>query len=138
MALTHLADTSVLARIAKHDDVRSAVRRLMTSSSLARCTVSDLEVGASARNTDEWDTLLRANRTLVAVDVDPGDVVRACGVQRALAAAGLRGRKLPDLLIAAAAERRGLTVLHYDRDFELIADVTGQQHEWVVPRGTID
>ncbi|HEY0806728.1 MAG TPA: PIN domain-containing protein [Pseudonocardiaceae bacterium] len=50
----------------------------------------------------------------------------------------MRGRKLPDLLIAAAAERRGLTVLHYDRDFELIADVTGQQHEWVVLRGTID
>jgi predicted nucleic acid-binding protein len=137
VALTHLADTSVLARLAKHD-VRSVVRRLLASSSLARCTISDLEVGASARDTDEWDALLRAIRTLIAVDVDPGDVVRACGVQRALAAAGLRGRKLPDLLIAAAAERRGLTVLHYDRDFELIADVTGQQHEWVVPRGTID
>jgi predicted nucleic acid-binding protein len=137
VALTHLADTSVLARLAKHD-VRSVVQRLLASSSLARCTISDLEVGSSARNTDEWDALLRAIRTLIAVDVDPGDVVRACGVQRALAAAGLRGRKLPDLLIAAAAERRGLTVLHYDRDFELIADVTGQQHEWVVPRGTID
>jgi predicted nucleic acid-binding protein len=137
VALTHLADTSVLARLAKHD-VRSVVRRLLASSSLARCTISDLEVGASARDTDEWDALLRAIRTLIAVDVDPGDAVRACGVQRALAAAGLRGRKLPDLLIAAAAERRGLTVLHYDRDFELIADVTGQQHEWVVPRGTID
>ncbi|WP_313885621.1 PIN domain-containing protein [Fodinicola feengrottensis] len=117
---------------------RPYVRRLMTTSSLARCTLSDLEVGASARNADAWDALLRANRTLVAVDVEPGDLARAGGVQRALAAAGRRGRKLPDLLIAAAAERRGLTILHYDHDFDLIADVTGQPHEWVVPRGSMD
>lgn len=138
MALTHLVDTSVLARTAKNDAVQTVVRQLMAAASLARCTMSDLEVGASARNTDEWDNLLRANRTLPAVDVESGDVARAGGVQRALAADGLRGRKLPDLLIAAAAERRGLTLLHYDRDFELIADVTGQPHEWVVPRGSID
>jgi predicted nucleic acid-binding protein len=137
VALSHLADTSILARLGK-PDVRSVVERLVTSSSLARCTISDLEIGASARNADEWDALLRAVRTFVTVDIDPVDVTRAGGVQRALAAIGLRGRKLPDLLIAAAAERRGLTLLHYDRDFELIADVTGQRHEWVVPRGSID
>lgn len=137
MALSHLADTSVLARLGK-PDVRSVMRQLMASSSLARCTISDLEIGASARNADEWDMLVRAVRTLVTVDIDPADVVRAGGVQRALAATGLRGRKMPDLLIAAAAERRGLTLLHYDRDFELIADITGQPHEWVMPRGSID
>lgn len=137
MALSHLADTSVLTRLAE-PDVRSIVERLMGSSSLARCTVSDLEIGSSARNADEWDTVLRAVRTFTSVDIDPTDVARAGGVQRALAAAGLRGRKVPDLLIAAAAERRGLTLLHYDKDFELIADITGQPHEWVVPRGSID
>lgn len=137
MALSHLADTSVLARLAT-PEVRTVVRRLAGSSSLARCTVSDLEIGASARNADEWDALVRALRTFVTVDIDPVDVTRAAGVQRALAASGLRGRKLPDLLIAAAAERRGLTLLHYDRDFEWIADVTGQPHEWVVPHGSID
>jgi len=31
-----------------------------------------------------------------------------------------------------------LTLLHYDPDFELIASVTGQRHEWIVPRGTVD
>jgi predicted nucleic acid-binding protein len=46
--------------------------------------------------------------------------------------------QVPDLIIAAAAELAGLTVLHYDHDFELIASVTGQPHEWVVPRGSID
>jgi predicted nucleic acid-binding protein len=36
------------------------------------------------------------------------------------------------------AEAHDLTVLHYDADFELIADVTGQPQEWIVPRGTAD
>ena len=49
-----------------------------------------------------------------------------------------RGRKVPDLLIAAAAERSKLTLLHYDRDFDQIAKVTGQACQWVVPAGTVD
>jgi hypothetical protein len=49
-----------------------------------------------------------------------------------------RGRKVPELLIAAAAETEGLIVLHYDADFDRIADVTGQRSEWVVPGGSID
>lgn len=137
MALTHLADTSVLSRIAK-PDIRSVVQRLAAASRVARCTISDLELGASARNADEWDRLVRALRTFVTIDIDPADVPRAGSVQRALTAAGLRGRQLPRLLVAAVAQRRGLTLLHYDQDFELIGDMTGQPHEWVVPRGSID
>ena len=55
-----------------------------------------------------------------------------------LAAKHQRGRKVPDLLIAAAAESRGLTVLHYDADFDLIASVTGQRCDWIVPAGSVD
>ena len=44
---------------------------------------------------------------------------------------------IPDLLIAAVAERNALTVLHYDKDFDLIAKVTGQSMEWVVPAGSV-
>jgi predicted nucleic acid-binding protein len=43
----------------------------------------------------------------------------------------------PDLLIAAVAGRERVTVLHYDSDFDLIARVTGQPVQWVVPRGTV-
>jgi predicted nucleic acid-binding protein len=46
--------------------------------------------------------------------------------------------KINDLVIAAAAEHTELVVLHYDRDFERIAEVTGQPHEWVVQAGTVD
>jgi predicted nucleic acid-binding protein len=45
---------------------------------------------------------------------------------------------VPDLLIAAAAEERNLSVLHYDADFDHIAAVTGQACEWVVAAGTAD
>jgi predicted nucleic acid-binding protein len=65
-------------------------------------------------------------------------VVRARQVQRLLATKHQRGRKVPDLLIAAAAEARGLIVLHYDNDFDQITAVTGQTCEWVVPAGSVD
>lgn len=45
--------------------------------------------------------------------------------------------KLPDLLVAAAAEAEGLTVLHYDVDFDRIAQVTDQPCRWVVDAGTV-
>jgi len=57
--------------------------------------------------------------------------------RRRLAAKHQRGRKLPDLLVAAAAEAEGLTGLHYDADFDRIATVTDQRNEWVVPAGSI-
>jgi predicted nucleic acid-binding protein len=40
--------------------------------------------------------------------------------------------------VAAAAETAGLTTVHYDADFELIAEVTGQATQWVVPAGSVD
>ena len=43
-----------------------------------------------------------------------------------------RAPSVPDLLIAAAAELSGLTVLHVDKDFELIAEITGQATERLV------
>jgi predicted nucleic acid-binding protein len=44
---------------------------------------------------------------------------------------------LPDLLIAAVAERASRTVLHYDADYDIVAAITGQPAQWVVPRGTV-
>jgi predicted nucleic acid-binding protein len=48
-----------------------------------------------------------------------------------------RAAAIPDLLIAAVAERHQVTVLHYDHDFEHIAAITGQRVQWVVPPGTV-
>ena len=64
---------------------------------------------------------------------------RAIDVQSQLAKRSQhRGCDTADLLIAACAELHGVTVLHYDRDFEIIASVTGQPAQWVVPAGSVD
>jgi predicted nucleic acid-binding protein len=47
------------------------------------------------------------------------------------------GSRIPDLLVAAVAEVERLSVLHYDADVELVAGITGQLAEWVVPRGSV-
>jgi len=62
---------------------------------------------------------------------------RALDVQGVLWRRGrVRVAGFPDLLIAAVAEREHVTLLHYDSDYDFIAEVTGQQMLWVVPRGT--
>lgn len=134
---THLAGTSVLTRLSV-PEVRQALQPYIDAVALARCTLTDLELGFSASSARDWDSLQSVLTALEPVDVTPEVVSRAKTVQRQLAAKGLKGRKVPDLLIAAAAELAGMTVLHYDSDFELIAKVTGQPQEWIVKRGSID
>jgi len=131
-----LLDTSILTRLRSP----SIVRRIeeLDRDGLARTSMTDLEIGFSARSADEWDQLLVALRAFRRLDVESHHFERAQQVQRSLAADGLRGRKVPDLLIAAVAEAASLTVLHYDADFDHIAAVTGQPTQWIVERGSID
>ncbi len=64
------------------------------------------------------------------VTLTPRAEERACTVQRLLSGRDHhRAVSIPDLLVAAMAELEGLTVLHVDKDFDLIADVTGQPVE---------
>lgn len=137
MALTHLVDTSVLTRL-RHSSVRDVIEPMAAAGTLARAGISDLEVGYSARSAKEWDRALDALGAFDLVETSSDHVRRARQVQRLLAAKHQRGRKVPDLLIAAAAEASDLAVLHYDADFDRISAVTGQRVEWVVPAGTVD
>jgi len=104
---------------------------------LARAGIGDLEIGFSARSALECDRLAEALGVFELVQSTADHVRRARLVQRLLAATHQRGRKVPDLLVAAAAEARSLTVLHYDADFDRIAAVTGQPCQWVVPAGSV-
>jgi len=137
MALTHLLDTSVLTRL-REPAVREAIEEMARQGELARAGISDLEIGFSARNAAEWDRLADAVEVFELVESTAEHMRRARQTQRLLASRHQRGRKVPDLLVAAAAEARSLTVLHYDADFDLIAAVTGQACRWVVPAGSID
>lgn len=137
MALEFLVDTSVLKRLG-NPEVRAIVEPLAITGSLGRARISDLEVGYSARNGPEWTKLIGALDPFEAVETTEMHVRRALQVQHLLAQRSQRGRKIPDLLIAAASEELGLAVLHYDSDFDLIAAVTGQACRWVVPVGSIE
>lgn len=100
-----------------------------------------LEVLFSARSAREYDELSRELDGLQSAPCGNSEFRRALDVQRLLAhKAGLHHRsvKIPDLLVAATAELAGLTVLHYDEDYERVGAFTGQDTEWIVERGFID
>lgn len=137
MALTHVIDTSVLTRL-RHSSVRGVVEPLAAAGSLARAGITDLEIGYSARSANEYDEAMEALAAFELIETSADHVRRARQVQRLLAARHQRGRKVPDLLVAAAAEVNDLTVLHYDADFDRIRAITGQLAEWVVPAGSVD
>jgi predicted nucleic acid-binding protein len=137
MALTHLLDTSVLTRL-RQPAIRASIEPRAERGELARAGICDLEIGYSARDAAEWDRLADALEVFELVETTAEHLRRARQVQRMLAARHQRGRKVPDLLVAAAAEARALTVLHYDADFDRIAAVTGQSCEWILPAGAVD
>jgi predicted nucleic acid-binding protein len=137
MALRFIIDTSVIKRL-NQSAVRQAIEPHAAADELGRARITDLEIGYSARNDREWDQLQHAISEFKLVESTAEHHRRALQVQRLLARRSQRGRKIPDLLIAAAAEEHGLTVLHYDADYDLIAAVTGQPCQWVVPAGAVD
>lgn len=135
--MIRLVDTSVLTRM-RVPSVRARVEAMFADGAPIVSRLSALELGFSARSGPEWSQIQQALEVFSLVDVTDDDHRNALVVQQELAARGHRGRKVPDLLIAASAARLKATVIHYDRDFDLIAAVTGQPAEWIVPAGGID
>ena len=109
MALSHLVDTSVLNRLGI-PAVRGSIERLAAAGALGRTSISDLEVGYSARNAHERADLMAA--------LEPSSRL------------GPRQRTFSALCRC--------DVLHFDADFDQIASVTGQGCEWVVRAGAIN
>lgn len=133
-----LIDKSAIARLHLATDAMEWASRIERG--LVRIgTVTRLEVGFSARTAAEHRGLL-AELPLAAMPVEyltPRIEDRALQVQALLAARGQhRAPSVPDLIVAASAELAGLVVLHVDKDFELIADVTGQPVERLDVQGT--
>jgi predicted nucleic acid-binding protein len=137
VALEYLIDTSVVFRL-RAPAVRAIVEPLVAAGRVGRAGIMDLEVGYGSRNAREWDNAQNDLSVFELVETVADHFRRARQVQRLLASRSQRGRKIPDLLIAAAAENSGLIVLHYDGDYDIISKVTGQICEWVVPAGTVD
>lgn len=133
-----LADKSALTRRETRPEVRAVIEPLLLAGRIATCGIVDLELLYSARDPKTYRQLALALEGMPRAPLTESTVARALEVQAELAKTSEhRAVALPDLLIAACAEAQGLTVLHYDADYDLIAKVTKQPTRWVVARGSV-
>ena len=121
-------DKSALVRLGHSPNAAEWATRIERGL-VAISTLTRLELGFSARSAEDHSRALRLP-PVAAMPVEyltPAIEDRAVEIQAILAARGQhRAPSIPDLLIAATAELTGRTVLHLDKDFDLIAEVTTQ------------
>jgi predicted nucleic acid-binding protein len=134
----HLADTSAWSK-ARNDPALAAVfddagRRGL----IYTCDMIALELLRSAQNHERFTRQAAMLANFDSCPIGTAEISRAREVQTVLSTTGQhRGVKPVDLLIAAAAEAAAVPVLHYDHDFDLIAEVTGQPVWWIAERGSL-
>jgi predicted nucleic acid-binding protein len=130
-----LIDKSALVRLGASADAGEWAGRIERG--LVRITtMTRLEVGYSARTAADARSMFGTPAiSMMPVEyLTPAVEDRALEVQLLLVGRGRhRAPSIPDLLIAATAELAGLTVLHLDKDFELVAELTGQHTERLRP-----
>jgi hypothetical protein len=134
-----LVDTSAVVRLLRDRDVRARWQPQVTAGVMATCPITELELLHSARSKadrEEWLELLGA--AFVWVTMPDRVFSRATEVQAAMTARGThRSASAVDLLLAATAELSGLTLVHYDHDFDEVIKVTDQPATWVATPGSV-
>ena len=139
MTKRYCVDTSAWHR-AGHPLVAAEWAAKLDADVVSICDQVRLEILYSAQNSDNYENLLVELSALHLLPTAVTVLPRAVEVQRQLAHVGglhHRSVKIADLVIAASAEAAGDVVWHYDADFDRIAAVTGQQTEWIAPRGSL-
>jgi predicted nucleic acid-binding protein len=127
--VTELFDTSALILAAKHVGAADALREAIGGRGLAVTDIVVVEYLNGARNLAEYDRFACSLGAARRLRAEPEDWDRVLQVHRLLAASGpghQRSVSVPDLVIAAVAERHGATLVHYDEDYDRIAALTGQ------------
>ena len=134
-AAQFLIDTSALARFLRRDAEQYGWDQAAAAGLIATCPITELEFFYSARSSADRAQAVEELRELFGrVSVDDRAYDRAWQVQQALTERGQHRSAGPvDLVVAATAELRGLSLLHRDRDFDCIAGVTGQALQWYGP-----
>ena len=138
--LTELADTSAWTNRQKDRRVAADFNGRVERREIATCEIVVLELLWSARDLEQFSRRRRRLEALQLVEIDSPVWRRATDVFEQLSRRGsLHHRQvaLPDLLVAAAAELADISVCHYDRGFELIAEVTGQPVRAIAPLGSL-
>ncbi|MFC4057992.1 PIN domain nuclease [Planomonospora corallina] len=130
-----LVDTSALARLMRKDAGAYGWDQAVAAGLVAVCPITELEFLYSARSQADREQGVEDMRQLFGwVPVDDRAYDRAWQVQGLLTARGRHRSAGPvDLVVAATAELRGLTLLHRDHDFDRIAAITGQALQWYGP-----
>lgn len=132
----HLADKSAWEQARYDKGARRRLHELREARQLAVCIVSMAELLYSARNADELARLRLDLSSLPYLHMTPEAEQHLVDVMAALAQHGQHRTPIPDLMLAAIAHAHSAVVLHYDSDYERVAGITGQPHEWIIPRGT--
>jgi predicted nucleic acid-binding protein len=136
-----LADTSAwIWTRAGGGEPRRRFDEAVIDGEIATCDMVRLELLHSAQTAGEFQALRQDLRALPDCPIGKPEWERALDVYERLAHQGglhHRAVKHPDLLIAAAAEGAGVTILHYDEDYDRIGALTGQAVRWLAPRGSL-
>lgn len=139
--MMELADTSAWgSRQRLSPEQRAELKRRIEGGEVATCAAVKHELLYSARNLEDFRERRAVIGALPHCPIGREEWERALDVYELLAArGGAHQREVPfnDLLVAAAAEAAGLPVLHYDRHFERIAEVTGQPVRAIAPLGSL-
>ena len=133
MIPTHLADASAWAQLHRND-VAARLVPLLVGGGAATCGIVDLQIIATFDDAAVRTEVAAERTTFPRVPVDDAVLDRAAEVLALLPGADVEALSV---VVAAAAERAGLVLLHQDGVYDRIAEVTGQPTEWVVARGTV-
>lgn len=134
-----VADNSAWAR-ASHPAVRDDWRAALLGGQILTTPVVMLEVLFSTQDGPGFDEVESALRALESLPLTPETGELAIRAQRDLAHVHPlyhRSVKIPDVLVAAAAHAARAGVLHYDEDFDRIAEVLDVESRWLAPRGAL-
>lgn len=137
-----LIDNSAWARLASprlSADRLEEVAQWIEAGGLAVCLPFLLEAGYSARSAADHDRVVADLIMLPWVDVTPAASRLAIQAQSELARTGHHQVAPADLVIAACAHAEGAGVLHYDRDYDLLAEHSGLsfESEWLAAAGSV-
>lgn len=133
-----VVDTSAFAR-AHHPTVRKPWREALLGDRLRLSPAAQLEILLVARDGERFDELAEQLAALRSAPLSASVLRAAEQAMRALARRSSGAQRIPivDYLLAAAAQQLGAAVLHYDRDYDTLAEVLEFDSQWLAPAGTL-
>lgn len=133
-----LIDTSAFAR-ARHPEVRQQWQDALLQDRLRLAPPVRMEILFTARDGAEFDALAEQLSALRPAPLTAGVLRSAEDAMRSLTHRSAGSQRIPlvDYLVAAAAQEMGAAVIHYDRDYDTLAEVMAFESVWLAPAGRL-